>query len=199
MHLEKHSFVCINDVFSSLTLIPSQPVDFLLSIFDIYIYIYIYIYIPISNTDIGGIENVAFWEVRALQKFNNSSGQLYWDPLVWSSCKNLETTDTKCALKTSDVSSDGRLLFTGLWPSVSVLIALHMMIICFIACKVIKIFLLVLPHLVIDTVALLHIFHKFRLPPKFVSVTWLALYQCSAMVAGFGVLPASFWGGYAYW
>ena len=40
--------------------------------------------------------------------------------------KNLETTDTKWALKTSGVSSDGRLLFAGLWPLVSVLIVLHM-------------------------------------------------------------------------
>ena len=32
----------------------------------------------------------------------------------------------KWALKTSGVSSDGRLLFAGLWPLVSVLIALHM-------------------------------------------------------------------------
>ena len=70
----------------SLTLIPSQPVDFLLSIFEIDI--------PISNTDIGGIENVALWEVRLLQTFNNVSGQLYWDPSVWSSGKNLETTGT---------------------------------------------------------------------------------------------------------
>jgi len=60
---------------------------------------------------------------------------------------------TKCALKTSGESFDGRLLFAGLWPLVSVLIALHMddIIICFIACKVIKIFL----HELIDTVALL--------------------------------------------
>ena len=32
----------------------------------------------------------------------------------------------KWALMTSGVSSDGRLLFAGLWPLVSVLIALHM-------------------------------------------------------------------------
>ena len=70
-----------------------------------------------------GTENV-FWEIRSLQKFSNLSGQLYWDPSVWSSGKNLETTDTKWALKTSGVSSDGRLLFAGLW--LSVLIALHM-------------------------------------------------------------------------
>ena len=39
-------------IFRSLTLIPSQPVDFLLSSFKIDI--------PTSNTDIGGIENVVF-------------------------------------------------------------------------------------------------------------------------------------------
>ena len=39
-------------MFRSLTLIPSQPVDFLLSSFEIDI--------PTSNTDIGGIENVVF-------------------------------------------------------------------------------------------------------------------------------------------
>ena len=38
--------------FRSLTLIPSQPVDFLLSSFEIDI--------PTLNTDIGGIENVLF-------------------------------------------------------------------------------------------------------------------------------------------
>ena len=69
------------------------------------------------------------------------------------------------------MSFDGRLLFTGLWPLVSVLIALHMedIITCFIACKVIKIFLLGLPHELIDTAALLLIFHEFLLLPKFVS------------------------------
>ena len=45
----------------------------------------------------------------------------------------------------------------------------HGSYICFIACKVIKIFLLGLPHEVIDTVATLLIFHKFLLLSKFVS------------------------------
>ena len=39
-------------IFSSLTLIPSQPVDFLFSIFEIAI--------PTSSTNNGGIENVLF-------------------------------------------------------------------------------------------------------------------------------------------
>ena len=39
---------------------------------------------------------------------------------------NLEPADTKWALKTSGVSSDGRLLFTWLLPLMNVLIALHM-------------------------------------------------------------------------
>ena len=39
-------------MFRRVTLIPSQSVDFLLSSFEIYI--------PTSNTDIVGIENVAF-------------------------------------------------------------------------------------------------------------------------------------------
>ena len=138
---------------------------------------------------------MVFWEIRSLQKFSNLSGQLYWDLSVWSSGKNLATTDTKWALKTSGVSSDGRLLFAGLWPLVSVVITLHMgWYICFISGKVIKIFFLSFPHKVIYTVPLLLIFYNYFFVASYTcpSVTWLAVYQCSAMVEGFAVSAAFF-------
>ena len=72
------------------------------------------------------MENVLFWGVLPWQKLSNLSGQLYWDPSLWPSHRILETTDTKWALKTSCVSSDGKLLFMVLWSLVSVLIALYM-------------------------------------------------------------------------
>ena len=78
-------------IFRSLKLIPSQPVAFSLSVFEIDT--------PACNTPIGGIENVALWEVRLMQKFSNLSRQLYWDPSVWSSGKNLETTDKQMGVE----------------------------------------------------------------------------------------------------
>ena len=105
----------------------------------------------------------------------------------------METTDKKWALKTSGVSSDGRLLFAGLWPLVSVLIALHMDdISALFPARSLKYFFLGFPHKVVDTVPdvayiLQHSFASYTCP----SVTWLALYQCSAMVEGFAVSPAS--------
>ena len=103
----------------------------------------------------------------------------------------METTDTKWALKTSGVSSSGRLLFSGLWPLVGVLIALHMDdISALFPARSLKFFFLGFPHKVIYTVPLVLIFYKFLFPCP--SVTWLALYQCSAMVEGFSVSPAFF-------
>ena len=67
------------------------------------------------------------------------------------------------------MSSDGRLLFAGLWPLVCVLIALHMDdISALFPARSLKNFLKNwLPHTVIDTVPLLLIFYKFILLTTF--------------------------------
>ena len=100
------------------------------------------------------------------------------------------------------MSSSGRLLFSGLWPLVGVLIALHMDdISALFPARSLKFFFLGCK--VIYTVPLLLIFYKFLFPCP--SVTWLALYQCSAMVEVFSASPAFFLsffvvggGGHAY-
>ena len=97
--------------FSSLAPVPSQPVDLLLSIFEIAI--------PISSTDNGGMESVLFWDVLSWQKLSSLLEQLHWDPSLWPSGRNLETTDTKWALKT-------KIVVYSTVAFVSVLIAFHM-------------------------------------------------------------------------
>ena len=106
----------------------------------------------------------------------------------------METIDTKWALKTSDVSSGGRLLFAGLWHLVSVLITLHMDdISALFSAMSLKYFFLGFPHKVIYTVPLLLIFLQISFASYTCpSVTRFALNQCSAMVEGFGVSPNFF-------
>ena len=97
------------------------------------------------------------------------------------------------------MSSDGRLLFAGLWPLVSVLIALHMDdISALFPARSLKYFSW-LPsqgnlHGSVVAYILQISFASYICP----SVTWLDLYQRSAMVEGSGVSPASFRGGHAY-
>ena len=64
------SQLCKEEQFLEVWHIPSQPVDFLLSSFEIDI--------PTSNTDIGGIKNVVFWEIRSLQTFSHLYTNAWW-------------------------------------------------------------------------------------------------------------------------
>ena len=91
-------------------------------------------------------------------------------------------------VKESGVSSDGRLLFAGLWPLVSVLIALHMddIYALFPARSLKYFFLASLSRWLTLFCCCLYSTNFFCFLHR-PSVTWLALYQSSAMVEGFGV------------